>query len=205
MEEQLAAVSDLAQHRRMQAHPTSDFCSTSSLEAQYGSGRCSYPHLRFVFCGTAAGRKSANVRAYYAGRGNLFWRTLHETGFARALIDPTNFRDVLAQGIGLTDLCKHVSGNDNELRSSSFDVEGLRRKIWCHRPAVLAFTSLNAGQKFCGRRATLGWQAPLGAIRIYVLPSTSLQAVGIGRGPSTIGICLRAPSKRAEKRLSLGL
>ena len=134
------------------------------------------PHLRVVFCGTAAGRKSANVRAYYAGRGNLFWRTLHETGFTRALIDPTNFRDVLAQGIGLTDLCKHVSGNDNELRSSSFDVEGLRRKIWCHRPAVLAFTSLNAGQKFCGRRATLGWQAPLGAIRIYVLPSTSLQA-----------------------------
>ena len=34
------------------------------------------PGLRVVFCGTAAGRASAKARAYYAGPGNSFWKTL---------------------------------------------------------------------------------------------------------------------------------
>ena len=36
------------------------------------------PNLKVVFCGTAAGDASAKKRAYYAGPGNRFWKTLHE-------------------------------------------------------------------------------------------------------------------------------
>ena len=36
--------------------------------------------LKVVFVGTAAGRHSAETRAYYAHPGNRFWRTLHEVG-----------------------------------------------------------------------------------------------------------------------------
>ena len=36
------------------------------------------PDLRVVFVGTAAGKRSAELGHYYAGRGNRFWRTLHE-------------------------------------------------------------------------------------------------------------------------------
>ena len=35
------------------------------------------PGLALVFCGTAAGRRSAAEGAYYAHPGNLFWRALH--------------------------------------------------------------------------------------------------------------------------------
>src|SRR3546814_13773735 len=38
------------------------------------------PGLRLVFCGSAAGRKSAELGAYYAGPGNKFWPTLYEIG-----------------------------------------------------------------------------------------------------------------------------
>ena len=34
------------------------------------------PGLTVVFCGTAVGATSAQVRAYYAGRGNRFWEVL---------------------------------------------------------------------------------------------------------------------------------
>jgi TDG/mug DNA glycosylase family protein len=38
------------------------------------------PGLSIVFCGTGAGRRSAELKAYYAGRGNRFWPTLFESG-----------------------------------------------------------------------------------------------------------------------------
>ena len=36
--------------------------------------------LDLVLCGTAAGRKSAEMLAYYAKPGNRFWPTLHAVG-----------------------------------------------------------------------------------------------------------------------------
>src|SRR2546427_10087333 len=44
------------------------------------------PSLRVVFVGTAAGRESA-AKCYYAGRGNRFWRTLHEVGLTPRLYE----------------------------------------------------------------------------------------------------------------------
>ena len=38
------------------------------------------PGLAVVFCGSAVGAASARRRAYYAGPGNAFWRTLSEVG-----------------------------------------------------------------------------------------------------------------------------
>ncbi len=39
------------------------------------------PDLRVIFCGTAAGTQSAQLGAYYTGRGNYFWE------LEQALID----------------------------------------------------------------------------------------------------------------------
>ena len=36
------------------------------------------PKLRVIFVGTAAGKYSAKVGAYYAKPGNQFWAALHE-------------------------------------------------------------------------------------------------------------------------------
>jgi TDG/mug DNA glycosylase family protein len=137
------------------------------------------PNLRVVFCGTALGKASAAAKAYYAHPRNLFWATLHNMGLTQAdrPLTPQEYRRVLDFGVGLTDLCKFTSGNDSELPAGAFDIAALRAKIDRYRPAVLAFTSKNAGRAFCGAKAELGWQQamPFG-IRIYILPSTSPSA-----------------------------
>ena len=136
------------------------------------------PGLRLVFCGTAPSKASAAARAYYAKPGNRFWPALHEAGFTPRRFHPSEFAALAGLGIGLTDLCKGHSGNDDELPEGALDREALRARIRRFRPAVVAFTSKNAGRAFLGREVDYGWQAErVGETRLYVLPSPSGQAV----------------------------
>jgi TDG/mug DNA glycosylase family protein len=132
------------------------------------------PGLRLVFCGTAPSRASATARAYYAKPGNRFWPALHAAGFTPRRFQPGEYAQLLALGIGLTDLCKGHSGNDDELPDGALDPETLRGKIALYGPAVVAFTSKNAARAFLGREVAYGWQAErAGATRLFVLPSPS--------------------------------
>ena len=135
------------------------------------------PGLRLVFCGTAAGTRSAQERAYYAHPGNMFWRTVHGVGLTPRLLRPEEFLLLPTFGIGLTDLAKHHHGNDDELPRDAFDAASLRMKIDRFSPHVLAFTSKNAARAFYGRDVAFGEQpALLGTTRCFVLPSPSGQA-----------------------------
>ena len=75
------------------------------------------PDLKIVFCGSAAGEKSARVGAYYAGPGNKFWRVLYEVRLTPRRLQPNEFSILPQFGIGLTDLVKTVSGGDRWLKS----------------------------------------------------------------------------------------
>ena len=135
------------------------------------------PGLRLVFCGTAPSRASAAARAYYAKPGNRFWPALHAAGFTPRRFQPAEYARLRELGIGLTDLCKAHSGNDDELPQGALDAEALKAKISKYRPGVVAFTSKNAAKAFLGREVTYGWQAErVGETRLYVLPSPSGQA-----------------------------
>lgn len=138
------------------------------------------PGLKLVFCGTALGRVSAELRAYYAHPGNLFWRTLHATGLTPERLRPEEWPRLATFGIGLTDVCKAHFGNDAELPSDAFDGAALREKIAQNRPAILAFTSKTAAAAVLGQptgRIPLGFQAEeIAGTRLYVLTSPSGQA-----------------------------
>jgi len=137
------------------------------------------PGLALVFCGTAAGRRSAAERAYYAHPGNLFWRALFEAGLTPRLLVPPEFPLLLDYGIGLTDLAKHHSGNDDELPRAAFDAPALVAKIERHAPRLLAFTSKNAARAALGHAVGYGLQGEtIGSTRLFVLPSPSGQARG---------------------------
>lgn len=137
------------------------------------------PGLALVFCGTAAGRRSAEQGAYYAHPGNLFWRTLHAVALTPRLFAPAEFPQLPALGIGLTDLAKHHVGNDNELPRDAFDVVALRERIERHAPRLLAFTSKAAARAALGRIVGYGLQEErIGDTRLFVLPSPSGQARG---------------------------
>ena len=137
------------------------------------------PGLLLVFCGTAAGRRSAAEGAYYAHPGNLFWRALHAVQLTPRQFAPAEFPLLPALGIGLTDLAKHHMGNDDELPRDAFDVAALRARIEHHRPRVLAFTSKAAARAALGRATGYGLQPEcFGRTQLFVLPSPSGQARG---------------------------
>jgi TDG/mug DNA glycosylase family protein len=137
------------------------------------------PGLRLVFCGTAAGKRSAAEGAYYAHPGNLFWRALFDAGLTPRLYSPAEFPQLQQLGIGLTDLAKRHAGNDDELPRDAFDVDALRHKIEQHAPRLLAFTSKAAARAALGRPAVYGLHAErIGRTQVFVLPSPSGQARG---------------------------
>ena len=135
------------------------------------------PGLRLVFCGTAAGAVSAARGAYYAGPGNKFWRMLHETGLTPRRFAPESFQEVLAHGIGLTDLAKEVSGADADLPADAFDVVGFAARIRAVRPAIVAFNGRKPASIFAGvptgRLSHGPAPVPAGFPLVWVLPSTS--------------------------------
>lgn len=137
------------------------------------------PGLAVVFCGTAAGARSAREGAYYAHPGNLFWRTLFATGLTPRQLAPAEFPLINGFGIGLTDLAKFHYGNDDQLPRDAFDVDALKQRIARVGPRVLAFTSKHAGRAALGGKIDYGLQATTwGATRLFVLPSPSGQARG---------------------------
>ena len=151
----------------------------SSGTAEYVLPDVLQPGLALVFCGTAAGKRSAAERAYYAHPGNLFWRTLFEAGLTPRRLTPAEFPLLPDFGIGLTDLAKRHSGNDSELPRDAFDVPALLAKIERHQPHLLAFTSKHAARAALGHATTYGLQAEtIGKTQLFVLPSPSGQARG---------------------------
>jgi TDG/mug DNA glycosylase family protein len=132
------------------------------------------PGLRVVFCGTAAGTASAKAGAYYAGPGNAFWPTLHETGLTPVRLEPREFGRLPEFGIGLTDICKLLHGSDEEVGTVEFDVAGLQTRIAEAEPAHLAFNGKNAARGALERAVELGPQEEqIGGATVWVLPSTS--------------------------------
>jgi double-stranded uracil-DNA glycosylase len=135
------------------------------------------PGLKLVFCGTAAGRQSALLQAYYAHGQNKFWTTLHRVGLTPHLFTPQEYEKLWELGIGLTDIAKHVYGMDHQLPKDALGAEAvlaLKTRILKAKPSILAFTSLNGGRKVMGARARAGEQEErLGDTRVFILPSPS--------------------------------
>jgi len=135
------------------------------------------PGLKLVFCGTAAGRKSAETRTYYAHGQNKFWTTLYDVGLTPRLIAPAEYEDLWTLGIGLTDIAKHDYGMDHQLPKDALGAEAvasLKARIKKAKPVILAFTSLHGGRTVMGPKAVAGEQPEkLGETRVFILPSPS--------------------------------
>ena len=127
-----------------------------------------------MFCGTALGRVAALRRAYYAGPGNAFYRTLWEIGLTPRRLEPAKYEELIDDGIGLTDICKTRSGSDQEVGRSGFDVERLTVLLEENRPEWIAFNGKNSAIGAFGHAVDYGPQEEsFAGIPAFVLPSTS--------------------------------
>ena len=137
-------------------------------------------HLDVVFCGTAAGKKSAEIKAYYAGRGNKFWKTIYEVNIVDKLFNPSDYSSLLDYNIGLTDIAKDAYGNDSDISRDDYDVEGLLLKIKKYKPKMICFNGKNAGKVFYNKNSVdYGIQTDeFYNTKIFIAPSTSGAANG---------------------------
>ena len=133
------------------------------------------PDLRLVVCGSAPGRRSAQLRQYYAGPGNKFWATLAAVGLTPRRLAASEWRSLLEFGIGLTDLVKDQSGGDRDLDFARADCAGLRAKLLRFRPRLLCFNGKRSAKEFFGTASVAyGLQEEaIGETRLFVAPSTS--------------------------------
>ncbi|MCH9023945.1 MAG: mismatch-specific DNA-glycosylase [candidate division Zixibacteria bacterium] len=131
-------------------------------------------NLNIVFCGTAAGDKSALLKLYYAGQGNKFWSTLYKTGLTPTQLAPTNYSKLLEFGIGLTDLEKNTSGMDHKILFTDQGITTLREKIEKYQPRILCFNGKRAAEEFLFREVDYGLQPEtIAQTKLFVAPSTS--------------------------------
>jgi TDG/mug DNA glycosylase family protein len=141
--------------------------------------------MRLVLVGCNPGDRSARVGHYYAGRGNMFWPLLYESGIVPELLAYQDDRRLLEFGIGLTDLVKRPSRGTDEIERHEF-AEGrvlLAQKLTELQPKMVAFNGKMTFEWFAGRPCNLGLQpAPLYGAQVFVLPSTSGRNASSDRG-----------------------
>ena len=138
------------------------------------------PSLNVVFCGTAASKKSAANKTYYAGPGNKFWKVLNKTGLTPREFLPEEYTDLLNYDIGLTDIAKKVYGNDDEIKKEDYDIESVIKKIKKYQPKIICFNGKTAGKMFFNLKSVnYGLQLQrFQDSKIFIVPSTSGNANG---------------------------
>ncbi|MDQ3820873.1 MAG: G/U mismatch-specific DNA glycosylase [Acidobacteriota bacterium] len=133
--------------------------------------------LRVLFCGINPGLYSGATGHHFARPGNRFWPALHNGGFTRRLLSPSEERELLKSGYGITNIVARTTAAADELSEEEL-IEGgrrLRAKVRRYRPKVLAVLGISAYRTAFERpRAVLGRQSEtIGATLIWVLPNPS--------------------------------
>lgn len=135
------------------------------------------PDLDVLFCGINPGLYSGATGYHFARPGNRFWPTLYRAGFTPRLLSPSESREFLALGYGLTNLVDRVTSRADELSADELK-EGarrLKRKAHRYRPRFVAMLGVSAYRvAFASPKTVLGEQEEkLHSAKLWVLPSPS--------------------------------
>jgi TDG/mug DNA glycosylase family protein len=135
------------------------------------------PGLRVLFCGINPGLYSGATGHHFARPGNRFWPTLHQAGFTQRLLDPSEERELLPLGYGITNLVPRATATADELSPEEL-VAGRRRleaKVKRYQPQVVAVLGIGAYRTaFARKAAALGRQPEgLANVTVWVLPNPS--------------------------------
>ena len=135
------------------------------------------PGLRVLFCGINPGLYTAATGHHFARPGNRFWPALYASGFTPRLLSPDEKHELLALGLGITNVAARTTNAAAELTREEL-VEGgrtLREKLRRYRPRVLAVLGVGAYRTAFDRpKAKLGPQPEtLEGTTVWVLPNPS--------------------------------
>ncbi len=133
--------------------------------------------LRLLLCGINPSLRSAEAGHHFARPGNRFWPALHLAGITPRRLAPAEQDELLALGVGITNLCARPTRRADELTpgellSGALALEALVRAL---RPGVVAIVGVTAYRAaFARTDAVLGEQpVRLGGRPLWVLPNPS--------------------------------
>jgi double-stranded uracil-DNA glycosylase len=135
------------------------------------------PGLKVLFVGINPGLYSAAVRHHFARPGNRFWPVLHAAGFTERLLSPSEERELLNWGYGITNVVAQATAAAAELSTAQLVAGGRRlaAKVRRYRPRAVAVLGVGAYRAaFARPDATPGEQQQLLAgASLWVLPNPS--------------------------------
>jgi len=92
------------------------------------------PGLRVLFSGINPGLYSAATGYHFARPGNRFWPALYAAGFTERVLRPEEQEELLALGLGITNVVARATARADELTAEALHAEPLRIGV----PAVPA-------------------------------------------------------------------
>jgi TDG/mug DNA glycosylase family protein len=133
--------------------------------------------LKVLFVGINPSLYSAAVGHHFARPGNRFWPALAGSGFTERSLSPFEDRELLAAGLGMTNVVDRATARADELTAKEL-LEGARRlerKIRRYRPAIVAFLGVSTYRTAFERpKAAVGRQdETIGGASVWVLPNPS--------------------------------
>lgn len=136
------------------------------------------PDLRVLLVGVNPSLWSGVTGAHFGRPSNRLWTTLHLAGFTSRRLHPTEARELLGAGVGVSNLVPRATARADEvtadeLRAGPRRIEALGRR-W--RPRWVAFLGLGAYRTAYGvPRAAVGEQAGVlvGGRPVWLLPNPS--------------------------------
>jgi TDG/mug DNA glycosylase family protein len=134
-------------------------------------------NLRVLFCGINPGLYTAAIGHHFGRPGNRFWPALHLAGFTSRLLDPSEERQLLDWGYGITNIVPGATATAAELSVEQLQggARSLVRKVRRYTPKFLAVVGIDAYRKAFGRpKAQLGLQPEtMGPTQVWLLPNPS--------------------------------
>ncbi len=135
------------------------------------------PGLRVLFCGINPGLYTAWTGHHFARPGNRFWPALHRSGFTPRQLAPSEQEELLALGLGVTNVVERATATAAELTAAELREGGRHLEAAAERfaPAYVAVLGVTAYRAAFGEpKAALGEQErKLGPSRLWVLPNPS--------------------------------
>lgn len=135
------------------------------------------PDLRVLFCGINPGLWSGATGHHFARPGNRFWPALFRSGFTPRLFRPDEQAELLALGLGITNVVPRTTAKADELTTAELREGGraLTERVRRYRPKALAVLGIGAYRTAFGRpRTTVGRQdETIADTEIWVLPNPS--------------------------------
>jgi len=138
-------------------------------------------NLKILFIGTSPGVRSSKMRHYFAGRTNVFWRLLYESGLTNVRLTTEDDFKMLKFGYGLTDVVKTPTRTVADIKEK-YTIKSTRRVnriLILFKPKIAAFvgkTGLRIYSQNMYADLEYGFQYKYHDVRVFLVPSTSGQS-----------------------------